>query len=121
VQQLYKALYSNPHVQGITWWDLSDKNSWQGAPRGLLREDMSPKPAYDRLHNLIHDQWRSDVHTHTDESGASQQRVFAGDYDITVKDAHGHQSVQHVHLNEGEDTAKIVKIKLDSDQIQGGT
>jgi len=113
VEKLYRVLYSNRHVKGITWWDLSDKNSWQGAPRGLLREDMSPKPAYDRLHNLIQNEWRSDVHTKTDESGAVEQRVFAGDYDITVSDAQGHQ-VQHVHahVDEGED-CKTVKIKLD--------
>jgi hypothetical protein len=24
---LYKLLHDNPHVQGITWWDMSDKNS----------------------------------------------------------------------------------------------
>ena len=46
--KLYTVLFSHPAVEAITWWDFSDYRSWQGAPSGLVREDMTPKPLYDR-------------------------------------------------------------------------
>ena len=57
-ENLYKLLHSNPHVQGITWWDMSDKDAWKGAPRGWFREDGSPKLVVDRMAKLF-DHWRS--------------------------------------------------------------
>jgi GH35 family endo-1,4-beta-xylanase len=59
-ENLYKVLHSNPHVQGITWWDLSDKNSWKQAPRGWFKEDGSPKLVVDRMSKLF-DQWRAEL------------------------------------------------------------
>ncbi len=38
------------------WWDLEDGN-WLNAPGGLVRKDLSPKPAYERLRTLIRDEW----------------------------------------------------------------
>ena len=43
-RKLYTVLFSHPAVEAITWWDFSDLQSWVGAPAGLLRKDMSPKP-----------------------------------------------------------------------------
>ena len=114
VDQLYKVLYSNPHVEGITWWDLTDKNSWMGAPRGLLRDDMSEKPAYQELHNLIKSQWQTEMHAVTNGSGEADQRVFAGNYDITVTDAHGKQGVKHVHIEEGGQQTEVVQMNADN-------
>jgi hypothetical protein len=59
-ENLYKLLHSNPHVQGITWWDLSDKNSWKHAPRGWFREDGSPKPVVARMEKLFR-QWQNEL------------------------------------------------------------
>jgi GH35 family endo-1,4-beta-xylanase len=50
VAKLYTTLFAHPAVQGLTWWDFSDKGAWQGAAAGFLREDMSPKPVYDQCH-----------------------------------------------------------------------
>src|SRR5690606_3235023 len=41
----YKTLLAHPLVESITWWDISD-GAWLNAPAGLLRRDLSPKPAY---------------------------------------------------------------------------
>ena len=46
VEDLYRVLFSHPSVEGITWWDFSDQGAWMKAPAGLLRKDMSPRPAY---------------------------------------------------------------------------
>jgi GH35 family endo-1,4-beta-xylanase len=47
--EFYSMLLADPNVRAITWWDLSDLATWQGAPAGLLRKDMSPKPIYNWL------------------------------------------------------------------------
>lgn len=85
VQQLYTLLFSHPAVEAITWWDLADAHAWQGAPAGLLRDDFSPKPAYDRLRHLIREQWWTPPQTlTTDATGAARFRGFLGTYRVTV-------------------------------------
>ncbi|HCO97007.1 MAG TPA: hypothetical protein DIU00_24220, partial [Phycisphaerales bacterium] len=49
VAEFYSVLFSHPAVEAITWWDFTDQNAWQRAPAGLVREDMTPKPAYNEL------------------------------------------------------------------------
>jgi GH35 family endo-1,4-beta-xylanase len=49
--EFYTTLMAHPLVKAITWWDFSDYHAWQGAPAGLLRRDMSPKPLYAWLKN----------------------------------------------------------------------
>ncbi len=55
--KFYTALFAHPAVQAITWWDFSDLNAWLGAAAGWLRRDMSPKPVYDLLMDLIKGEW----------------------------------------------------------------
>lgn len=55
-EEFYSQLYAHPLVEAIVWWDLEDGN-WLNAPGGLLRRDLSPKPAYHRLRELIHTEW----------------------------------------------------------------
>jgi GH35 family endo-1,4-beta-xylanase len=57
VAEFYSVLFSHPAVEAITWWDFTDQGAWQRAPAGLVRSDMSPKPAYERLHGLIKGKW----------------------------------------------------------------
>jgi endo-1,4-beta-xylanase len=89
VAQFYTVLFSHPSVRAITWWDFSDKDAWQGAPAGLVRKDMSPKPAYTRLRDLIHHQWWTNATGKTDARGTLTRRVFYGDYTVTATDAQG--------------------------------
>jgi len=81
VAEFYTVLFSHPAVQAITWWDFSDDHAWLGAPAGLVRKDMSPKPAYERLRQLIkHDWWTEQVAATTDAAGRLSFRGFLGDY-----------------------------------------
>lgn len=111
VARFYTILFSHPSVRAITWWDFSDRGAWLGAPAGLLRRDMSPKPAYTRLLDLIHHQWWSDVHGKASSAGAYQSRVFYGDYQVTVTDSKGHTAMQTVVFPEGAG-AKVVVVRL---------
>ena len=55
-EEFYKQLYAHPMVKSIVWWDLEDGN-WLNAPGGLVRKDLSPKPAFHRLKELIKGEW----------------------------------------------------------------
>lgn len=85
VARFYTVLFSHPAVQAITWWDFSDQHAWQGAPAGLLRSDMSPKPAYDALKTLIKEKWwTARVQTSTADRGMVDFRGFFGRYRLTT-------------------------------------
>lgn len=85
VERFYELLFAHPAVEAITWWDLSDFRSWMAAPAGLLREDMSPKPAYERLLAKIRGEWwTARAEAVTDESGRATLRAFKGSYEATV-------------------------------------
>ena len=100
VAQFYTVLFSHPSVRAITWWDFSDKGAWQGAPAGLVRKDMSPKPAYTHLLSLIHKQWWTNVAGKTGVTGALTRRVFYGDYTVTVTDTKGRTATRTVTFPE---------------------
>jgi len=88
-RKLYTVLFSHPAVEAITWWDFSDRNSWAGAPAGMLRKDMSPKPLYDWLMEAFHHEWSTDAIVQSDDSGTVRLRAFYGDYELTATDRAG--------------------------------
>ena len=95
--ELYKVMFSHPSMEAIIYWNLVDgygympnggepgdmtkgENIYYGA---MLRFDMTEKPVYRALYDLINKQW------HTSEKivshgGAATFRGFYGDYDIKV-------------------------------------
>jgi GH35 family endo-1,4-beta-xylanase len=85
VVEFYKLLFSHPAVEAITWWDFSDLGAWQGAPAGLIRKDMSPKPAYTELMKLIKGEWwTGPLKLKTDAAGKVSFNGFLGTYDVTA-------------------------------------
>ncbi len=88
-RDLYTLLFSHHAVEAVTWWDFSDLNSWTGAPAGLLRKDMSPKPLYLWLMEAFHKTWSTDVVAKTDESGWVKVQAFYGEYEVTARNAAG--------------------------------
>ena len=97
VRHLYTAAFAHPSVASITWWDLSDRFAWRGAPGGLLRADLSPKPAYEALDRLINHLWRTTAAGRTDEEGKVAVRAFLGEYRLTARLGRRQATVQ-VHL-----------------------
>jgi len=82
VSELYTVLFSHPAVAAITWWDFTDQGAWQRAPAGLVRDDMTPKPAYERLRELIKGQWWTTMETATGPGGTVSFAGFLGEYEI---------------------------------------
>jgi len=92
--ELYRLLFSHPAIEAITWWDLSDLNSWMGAPAGVLRKDMSPKPAYNKLKNLIKKEWwTGPLELKTDKSGSVGFRAFLGEYSLECQNGKAEISI----------------------------
>ncbi len=85
VTELYTLLFSHPSVEAITWWDLADQGCWLGAPGGLLRKDLSPKPAYEALMRLVKGAWWTGPQKLvTDAHGCVVFDGFLGDYTVDV-------------------------------------
>lgn len=83
----YRSLVSHPAVAAITYWGITDRGAWLGAPVGLLRADGSAKPSYDALHDLVKGEWWLPPTTmRTDAEGVLEVTGFHGDYTAT---AHG--------------------------------
>jgi len=90
VREFYRILFSHPAVEAVTWWDFSDDRAWLGAPAGLLRKDMSPKPAYETLVQMVKTEWWTGPTTlRTDAAGQVRFRGFLGDYTIESGSAGG--------------------------------
>ena len=109
VRHFYTAAFAHPKVASITWWDLSDRFAWQNAPAGLLRADLSPKPAYKVLDRLINHLWRTDAAGRTDSRGKVKVWAFFGTHRITAQ-YDGRKAVLDVHL--GPDGPEQVEIVL---------
>ena len=75
MKNLYRLWFSHPAVGSIVWWNLADgfafrhpsdpnrnENAYGG---GLLRHDLSAKPAYDVLDRPINTEWHTEEKTET--------------------------------------------------------
>lgn len=82
----YKTLFSHPLVTGITWWDMTD-GGWLNAPAGLLRQDQSPKPAYEALLKLVKGEWwLSPTRLISDSHGQVTFEGFMGEYELSLQE-----------------------------------
>jgi hypothetical protein len=105
------------NVSKIIYWNLADgyaafttpgnmkegENYYRG---GLLRFDMSEKPAYKRLRHLIKEVWTTNEELTADEKGEVKFRGFYGDYEIIVKDESGERVID-AKLYENNDSVEI--------------
>lgn len=93
VEALYKTWFATETMKSIVWWNLVDGyaayaplGSNEGENRcggGLLRFDMSEKPAYKVLDRLINQEWNTSFEKSIEGQELSF-RGFYGEYEITV-------------------------------------
>ena len=112
--KFYRVCFANPAVDAISWWDVSDAGSWcpQG---GLLRADMSAKPSYDKLNNLINTEWHTTANGSADANGNYNYRGFYGKYQVTVN-VNGVQSTATIDVTKGG--ANAYTITVDAPAVQ---
>lgn len=106
LKNLYSIWFSHPNMEAIVYWNMVDgyahgaepgdmtkgENRYHGA---LLRHDMSPKPAFNVLDELINKTWHTSVNTVA--SGSLQTKGFYGVYALTAT-AGGKTTTQTIHL-----------------------
>ncbi len=80
-ERFYTVCFAHPAVRAITWWDLCDRGAWLNGG-GLLRADLSPKPAYTALERLVRETWRTRAEGRTDGNGSFAFRGFHGTYAV---------------------------------------
>ena len=84
----YRTLLSHPAVEAVTYWGITDRGAWLGAPAGLVRTDGTPKPAYDALRRLVREEWwLAPTVLRTDDRGRVDVTGWAGDYEVEVAGA----------------------------------
>jgi GH35 family endo-1,4-beta-xylanase len=110
VERFYTMLFSHPAVAAITWWDFSDRGAWQDAPAGLVRADMSPKPAYERLRRLVRERWWTHTVVPTGPAGEARCRVFLGTHQVSVTTASGGKAVATLSVRKG--AANLATVRL---------
>lgn len=104
LEWLYSVWFSHPNVEQIIYWNLADgyahvenadptkiresqgnmslgENYYHG---GLLRFDLSCKPAYERLKELVQRRWHTEFTAVADEKGNVDFRGFYGSYELEV-------------------------------------
>ncbi len=107
-EKFYTLCFSHPAVEAISWWDLTDQGAWLKGG-GLLRSDLSPKPAYLRLQKLIRKRWMTSVAGGTDSSGSFNFRGFLGDYSLAFN-WNGTREVRTFNINKGK--SNTINIRL---------
>ena len=105
IEKLYSIWFSHPNVEQVIYWNLVDgyAHLWDPDPEkikasqgdmtlgenyyygGLLRFDLSPKPAYFRIKELLQKRWHTETELLTDENGTAEFRGFYGDYCANVE------------------------------------
>ena len=78
------------------YWDLVDGNApagelgamdqgWNAHYAGLLRFDMSEKPAFKMMKHLFREEWHTEESFVTDEAGCASFRGFYGTYRLEIE------------------------------------
>lgn len=82
LEAFYTLVFGIEPLISLTYWDLLDNGSFVNGG-GLFHDDLTPKPAYERLRSLLA-QWRTETTLTTGELGTATVPAFAGAYRITA-------------------------------------
>ncbi len=128
IEYLYGIWFSHKSVEQIIYWNMVDgyAHLWDPDPAkirasqgdmtlgenyyygGLLRFDLSPKPAYYAIKNLFEKKWRTELERCTDERGCLAFRGFYGDYEVEIT-VDGVTKTKKAALHRGQDNIHTVK------------
>jgi len=111
VRDFYTLLFSHPSVEAITWWDFSDRDAWMGAPAGLVRDDLSPKPAYETLLYLVKEKWWTDREGRFDDRGMMNLHGYCGDYLLHLE---GETTPLPFSIDCSDYNGKVIEISVES-------
>ena len=104
IEYLYSIWFSHPAVEQIIYWNLIDgyAHVWENDPKkiqasqgnmtlgenyyhgGLLRFDLTPKPAYFKIKELLKKKWHTEQKLTTNADGHASFRGFYGKYKVEI-------------------------------------
>jgi GH35 family endo-1,4-beta-xylanase len=99
-EQFFRLCFGHLAVASINWWGFTDRRIWLPGG-GLLDEEYGPKPVYDRLKALIHDEWKTRLNVRIGGNGRIAFRGFYGSYDVTVETDDGRRRHYEFVLHKG--------------------
>ena len=129
IEKLYSVWFSHPNVEQIVYWNLIDgyAHVWDPDPEkirasqgnmslgenyyygGLLRFDLTPKPAYEKIKNLTQNVWHTEAKLLTDSEGNADFRGFFGDYEVEIE-IDGKIETRRISLSKKSDNSFTVEI-----------
>lgn len=127
IERLYSIWFSHPNVEQIIYWNLVDgyayvsqndektiresqgnmslgENYYHG---GLLRFDLTPKPAYYTIKELIQKKWRTEENLRSNQNGEVEFSGFYGDYSLDIVNKDGIMSKNIKFSKKGKNNFEI--------------
>jgi len=95
LKNLYSIWFSHEAMEAVVYWNLVDGYAYRAEPGdmsagenyyygGLVRFDMSKKPAYYVLRDLFKKTWHTESEVSTGEKGCASVKAFYGKYDAEI-------------------------------------
>lgn len=126
IEWLYSIWFSHPAMEQIIYWNLVDGYAYVNDPEkikdsqgdmtigenvyygGLFRFDMTPKPAFLAIQNLIKKKWHTETALVTDTEGRAKMRGFYGTYVLTVETESGIETREISLSKDGKNNFEII-------------
>lgn len=129
IDKLYSIWFSHPAVEQILYWNIVDgyAHVWDPDPEkirqtqgnmtvgenyyhgGLLRFDMSPKPAYYKIKELLQERWHTKENLTLSDSGTVEFRGFYGKYDVEIT-VDGKRVVKEISLSKNSNNEFVINL-----------
>ncbi len=109
-EQFYRLCFGHPATESICWMELSDQYVYLPGG-GLIDENYRPKPAYNRLRKLIHEEWKTNLTSETDKEGMVTFRGFYGQYNIDLILDDGKIKTFEFHVSDDEENKWVFTVK----------
>ena len=123
LKTLYSLWFAHRATDSIVYWNLVDGYSYvPGGGKdtlgdlnageniyggGLIRFDMTPKPAFLMLRNLIKNEWYTELDLNTGDCDRAKFKGFFGIYDLTYI-YNGREEHTEFHLDKRSDLEHII-------------
>lgn len=105
LRELYRLWFSHPAMEGINWWNMADGTAHgisNELRAGLLNPDLTPKPAYKVLRNLIREEWTTSIDVTSGE--VFDFSAFHGNYIIATQ-YNGRRTEHALHVGKSNSSS----------------
>ena len=100
IEEFYRVAFGHPSVAGIVYFGLADDDVVRPTI-GLLDGNFQPKPAWQRLHHLLKEEWWTRYSGTTSSQGLFHFRGFFGRYRVEAEHK-GQRYTWSIHLEKGK-------------------